>query len=404
MRYIFSDELRQNIVSNKLVKKSDIIELFKKYSIVSDFYNYINYHKDYKVHNISFKQLVYHFLMDDTINFHIPKCLYCNNEVNRFYPHKMEYAPYCCKKCSDLSPLKHQHESETCLQKYGKTRWTNREKAKETCRQKYGENITNPSQIQEVKEKKKETTQLHYGVDNPGQIHNHKEKCKKSWDKKDKKEKEKISKNRHLHTDYLKRTQNTINSLQQKYGENVTNISQLDSVKQKKSSKKDISLKKARKTASINFRKNYEYMKSTYNLIPKRGVFSKIELNFYEYLLSKFNKNDIIPQYSNEDLYPFNCDFFIVPLNLFVEIQGTWTHGFHPFDKNNQYDIDTINFWKSKKSKYYDKAIEVWTHSDVIKRECAKNNHLNYLEIFTKDINIAINKFEEYLKKYEKVK
>ena len=164
-------------------------------------------------------------------------------------------------------------------------------------------------------------------------------------------------------------------------------------------------MKKARNTIKHKFKSNYEYMKSTYNLTPKRGgVISNIELNFYEYLISKFDKNDIIPQYSDEINYPFNCDFYISSLKLLIEIQGTWTHGGHPFDKNNIDDIHTVNVWKSKQSKYYDCAIEVWTKSDVEKRNLAKKNNLNYLEIFTKDINIAINTFEEYLKKCEMVK
>lgn len=405
MRYTFSEDIKNKIVLNKLIKESDIMELLKEYSIESDFYNYKSIQNDYKQQGITFKQLIYHFLMDDVFEIKKPKCLYCDNNVERFYPYKMEYAPYCCKKCSDLSPIKHQHEEETNLQKYGKTRWNNREKSKETCQQKYGENITNPSQLQEVKEKKKETMQLHYGVDNPGQKHDHSEKCKNAWNKKNKEEKEEILRNRHLHTNYSERAKKTINTLKQKYGENIINVSQIDSIKEKKALKKDNSLKKARNTIKLKFKSNYEYMKSTYNLTPKRGgVISNIELNFYEYLISKFDKNDIIPQYNDEINYPFNCDFYISSLKLLIEIQGTWTHGGHPFDKNNIDDMHTVNVWKSKQSKYYDCAIEVWTKSDVEKRNLAKKNNLNYLEIFTKDINIAINTFEEYLKKYEKVK
>ena len=128
MRYIFSNEIKDIIVTNKLVKKSDIMDIFNEYSILSDFYDYMTYHNEHK--NMKFKQMVYHFLMDDTLEIQTPKCLYCDNIVNRFYPHKMEYAPYCCKKCSDLSPIKHMHEMETNLKKYGVTRWNNRDKAK----------------------------------------------------------------------------------------------------------------------------------------------------------------------------------------------------------------------------------------------------------------------------------
>ena len=146
-------------------------------------------------------------------------------------------------------------------------------------------------------------------------------------------------------------------------------------------------------------------MKSTYNITNKNGgVFSKIEMNFYEYLLSKFDENDIFPQYYNKELYPFNCDFYINSLKIFIEIQGNWTHGGHPFDKNNKDDIDKLNYWKSKNSDYYRSAIDVWTNRDVIKRNTAKENNINYLEIYSKDINIAINEFETFLNNYYKNK
>ena len=41
---------------------------------------------------------------------------------------------------------------------------------------------------------------------------------------------------------------------------------------------------------------------------------------------------------------------------------------------------------KSKNTKYYNVAIEVWTKRDVNKRNIAKQNNLNYLEIFSNNI------------------
>jgi hypothetical protein len=41
---------------------------------------------------------------------------------------------------------------------------------------------------------------------------------------------------------------------------------------------------------------------------------------------------------------------------------------------------------KSKNTKYYNVAIEVWTKRDVVKRSIAKENNLNYLEIFSNNI------------------
>lgn len=67
MRYTFSEDIKNKIVLNKLVKESDIMELLKEYSIESDFYNYKSIQNDYKQQGITFKQLIYHFLMDDKV-------------------------------------------------------------------------------------------------------------------------------------------------------------------------------------------------------------------------------------------------------------------------------------------------------------------------------------------------
>lgn len=45
----------------------------------------------------------------------------------------------------------------------------------------------------------------------------------------------------------------------------------------------------------------------------------------------------------------------------------------------------------------YEKAINIWTVKDVLKREIAKQNNLNYLEIFSIDLEKAINIFETYI-------
>ena len=52
---------------------------------------------------------------------------------------------------------------------------------------------------------------------------------------------------------------------------------------------------------------------------------------------------------------------------------------------------------KSKNTKYYNVAIEVWAKRDVNKRNVAKENKLNYLEIFTKNLNEAIKIFEDLI-------
>ena len=128
---------------------------------------------------------------------------------------------------------------------------------------------------------------------------------------------------------------------------------------------------------------------------PKHGV-SKTELEFYKYLISKFEKDDIIYDYMS-DLYPFKCDFYIKSLDLYIELNSLWTHGGHPFNKNDNKDSAKLNLWKSKQNKYYDIAVNVWSVSDVRKRNVAKRNNLNYIEIFESDIKRIISDFESRL-------
>ena len=56
-------------------------------------------------------------------------------------------------------------------------------------------------------------------------------------------------------------------------------------------------------------------------------------------------------------------------------------------------DIEILNEWKSKSenSDFYKKAIYVWTEHDVKKRNIAKENKINYLEIFSCDFDTCLN-------------
>ena len=123
------------------------------------------------------------------------------------------------------------------------------------------------------------------------------------------------------------------------------------------------------------------------------GCSSKVEIDFYKYLINTFGFENVDPQhYDNQ--YPYSCDFFIPGLNLYIEIQGSWTHGKHPFNPGDKKDNEKLNYWKSKDSEYYNNAIYTWTDLDVRKRACARDNHLNYLEIFSNNIEDCITIFE----------
>ena len=123
------------------------------------------------------------------------------------------------------------------------------------------------------------------------------------------------------------------------------------------------------------------------------GCSSKVEIDFYKYLINTFGFENVDPQhYDNQ--YPYSCDFFIPGLKLYIEIQGSWTHGKHPFNPGDKKDNEKLNYWKSKDSEYYNNAIYTWTDLDVRKRVCARDNHLNYLEIFSNNIEDCITIFE----------
>lgn len=117
---------------------------------------------------------------------------------------------------------------------------------------------------------------------------------------------------------------------------------------------------------------------------------SKDEDILYEYLISKFSKDDIIREYqdsrySREDGYKFKCDFYIRPLDLFIELNLHPSHYLHPFDKNNEEDIKRKNLLLSNPTKWNLCCLNVWTKLDVYKRGALIKNKLNYIIFYPKD-------------------
>lgn len=107
---------------------------------------------------------------------------------------------------------------------------------------------------------------------------------------------------------------------------------------------------------------------------------SRPENEIYEKLLTKFKR--VYRQYKSNE-YPFLCDFYIGDLDLYIEYQGNWTHGTHPFDSNSIEDMIIVDAWNKKASRYYESAIDVWTKRDPLKRKTAKDNNLNWIEFFS---------------------
>lgn len=180
----------------------------------------------------------------------------------------------------------------------------------------------NPSQNPDIKSKKIQTCIEKYGVENVFQVKEIQEKYKKT--------------------------------LLKKYG--IDNISKLENIKLLKNN---------------TMKKNNSYKKSS----PEDLIFELLKIKF------QITENE--RQYYCQE-YPFKCDFYIPSKKLFIEYQGTWSHGGQPFNPNIKKHKEILLDWenRSKNSKYYKNAIETWTKKDPLKRKIAKENNINYLEFF----------------------
>ena len=112
---------------------------------------------------------------------------------------------------------------------------------------------------------------------------------------------------------------------------------------------------------------------------------SSVEENMYFRLCDLFGSDDVERQYKSK-VYPFSCDFYIKSRDMYIEFNGLWTHGKKWFNENESRFTKIVELWKSKNTKYYDNAVDVWTIKDVNKRKVAKQNNLNYLVFWLNDL------------------
>ena len=215
-----------------------------------------------------------------------------------------------------------------------------------TCKNKYGYEYI--AQTPEIKEKQRNTVLKKYGVSNV--MYNLEIKKKAST--------------------------NTKNTVINKYG--VNNVFQLEVVKErsKETCIKNFGVENSSQSEIIQQKiQNTKRKNHTFNT-------SKHEKEIYKLLLQKFPNTKY--QYKST-AYPFNCDFYIPEKDLYIEYQEHWTHGKHPFNKNNIEDLDILEKWKSlgTHKEQYKHAVEVWSKRDPYKRRIAKNNGIIILEFFT---------------------
>ena len=278
-----------------------------------------------------------------------PKCPICGGKLifKRYYP--ITCSSKCIGKKSYLSQI-----AATGIKNLFDV---HREKTNETMLKKYG--VLNCSQSDKVKEKKENTFLKHYGVKNN---FGRKEVMDKNI--------ETIKNNKEEILEKRRKTN------QEKYGVDYY-----------------LSLNKGKNLADSHKKKigiavkSKEFQKQRMKSMKEHGTVntSRAEEAFYKYFSERYN--NVERQYKSEK-YPFYCDFYIKDIDTYIEIQGSQFHHFHPFDPDN---IDNINELERLKRladdehPQYNNIIECWTVLDPMKRKIAKDNKLNFIEIYPND-------------------
>lgn len=328
-----------------------------------------------------------------------PVCKWCGGHVsfNGYHKGSIHYSACCCSSCH--AKYTKDKRFETNIKKYGrknfgsaekvKEYWINnygvdnpaktdfvKKKMKETNLRKYGFNCSSKSEI--VKEKSKQTCLKRYGVEYAGQIEEAKEKSKKTC-------LEKYGSEYYIGSkDCLEKT---IEFSKQNY--NVDWFTKSEEIKNKA---KKTMLRRYGVEYSMQIPKNKEYMsylmssyemqERRYNTMKRNHTFnsSSTEEELFLYIKSRFPT--VVRQYKDKNRYPYFCDFYIPELDYFIELQGYYTHGKHPFDPNSNEDLQLIEYYKKKYGEDC-QPITIWSIKDVEKRDCAKKHNLNFKEVWS---------------------
>lgn len=368
--------MQNKIKDNKIINDQYIKDLFfndrgyvnpnylkrswlEKHPDITDYLN--NRYTD----SLSIKETAYRIYMNIEIR---PVCSVCGNSVQFDPEHRniptrngWPYARTCSAKCMANDVTKKEHTIQTSLLKYG---------------------TKNPSQSQIVQDKIKQTNLERYGVESVFASDEIKEKIKQT-------NIERYGIQYTLQNAEVKAKAQETNI--KKYG--TKTFAESDTAK----SNWYLYVEKAKQPAKERYGEEYytrtpdfktymsdhkaEFEAKRYETKKRNNSFSisKKEELLHELLVKDYP--DIIREYKSE-LYPYSCDFYIPSLNLYIEYQGVWTHGSHPY--NEKWDSKQFESMKEKSlsSEFYRNAIHIWTEVDPQKRNTAKQNKLNYLEIY----------------------
>lgn len=326
------------------------------------------------------------------------------------YSNREKYKETCINKFGCVSPFGNKEvikkSEETKLKRYNNKHFVNKEKSKQTCIERYG--VDSPTKLLEIKEKIKQTCLKRYGADIPLKSDKIKEKLKQTCLKRygvtngggSKQAIEKIKETKKIK--YGDENYNNINKIKStnidKYGvPNVLLIYENIEKNKKKwinkaillyPNKQELILKNGPYYARHLIEQNTKYLHygdinfnnptKRHKTMKENNSFARSKTEDLAYLYLSLEYPDTIRQYRDEKRYPFNCDFYIPCLDLFIECNFHWTHGNHIFDPNSKEDQNKLYELQHKNGKYYETAGITWTQRDPLKVKTAKQNNLNY--------------------------
>lgn len=304
-------------------------------------------------YNVEGAELMYKILVSDSTGV----CIQCG-KATKFYRFCTGYPKFCSSTCMSRNENIKTKIKKSKFIRYGSETYTNRVQAATTCMLRYGK--ANPSQLDSIKDKKKNTYKSKYSCESAFQVDKD-----SVWE-----QIRKTNKSRYG-VEYMLQSKDIIekgrDTMLREYGTRLYQQSEKYKARIPEIVKKRFDTMKARKNT--------------------KG--SKTEKIIFNMLMSRFI--DIVRHYKSKT-YPWVCDFYVPSQDLYIEYQGHWTHGGFEFD-TTPICLEQLKIWefKSKSSNFYKKAIEVWTQRDVEKRMFVKQNNINWLEFFNKQ------EVEEYI-------
>lgn len=145
-------------------------------------------------------------------------------------------------------------------------------------------------------------------------------------------------------------------------------------------------------------------------LVKKTGDFSKapikssFELTVFKKLVEKYGFDDVFYEYGfhpYDERYPYNCDFYVKSLDLFIELNLYPSHGGGWYMDTHD-DKLRLEHLKSSPKKMSKETIVTWAKRDIEKRKLAKKNNLNYLVFWNNDLSDFFIWYDDYNCDYSK--